>query len=147
MFAILTTRRLRWLGHVSRMDDGRILKDLLFGELASDTRPTGRPAFRFKDVCKRDLKAGNFDASNLETAALDRVSWRSTIRRVVAASEKGRIIRWQEKRARLKERTELVSTTALAVGQQRFICINCGRSCSSHIGLISHTTSCRSSII
>ena len=147
MFAILTTRRLRWLGHVSRMDDGRIPKDLLFGELASGTRPTGHPAFRFKDVCKRDLKAGNFDASNLETAALDRVSWRSTIRRVVAASEKGRIIRWQEKRARRKERTELVSTTAQAVGQQRFICITCGRSCSSRIGLISHTTSCRSPII
>lgn len=30
MFSILITRRMRWLGHVIRMDDGHIPKDLLF---------------------------------------------------------------------------------------------------------------------
>ena len=31
MFAILSERRLRWLGHVKRMSPGRIPKDLLYG--------------------------------------------------------------------------------------------------------------------
>ena len=142
MFTILTTRRLRWLGHVSRMDDGRIPKDLLFGELVSGTRPTGRPALRYKDVCKRDLKAGSFNPLKLETAASDRVGWRTTIRRVAETSEKRRTTRWQEKRARRKEKTEPASTPAQAERQQGYICSNCGRSCGSRIGLHSHTTSC-----
>ena len=52
MYAMLSQRRLRWLGHVSRMDDGRIPKDTLYGELATGTRPTGRPALRHKDLLK-----------------------------------------------------------------------------------------------
>ncbi|GAA6107151.1 uncharacterized protein LOC118407100 [Tachysurus ichikawai] len=43
MFSILSERRLRWLGHVRRMDPGRIPKDLLYGKLAEVARLTGRP--------------------------------------------------------------------------------------------------------
>ncbi|XP_068756587.1 uncharacterized protein [Montipora capricornis] len=87
IFAILTQRRLRWLGHVTRMDDGRIPKDMLFGELATGTRPTGRPALRYKDVCKRDLKAGGFNPSDLESAASNRSGWRSTTQAVIKEAE------------------------------------------------------------
>ena len=45
------------LGHVCRMEDGRIPKDILYGELATGQRNTGRPHLRFKDVCKRDMRA------------------------------------------------------------------------------------------
>ena len=41
MYALLTKRRLRWLGHVARMQDGRLPKDILYGELAIGSRPTG----------------------------------------------------------------------------------------------------------
>ncbi|XP_029938455.1 NLR family CARD domain-containing protein 3-like [Salarias fasciatus] len=78
MFAILTQRRLRWLGHVTRMNNGRIPKDLLYGELATGNRSKGRPALRFKDVCKRDLKAGGFNPSDLESATSERSDWRTT---------------------------------------------------------------------
>ena len=57
MFSLLKQIRLRWLGHVVRMDDGRITKYLLYGELVYGKRPTGRPHLRYKDVCKRNLKA------------------------------------------------------------------------------------------
>ena len=30
IYTLLRQRRLRWLGHVSRMDDGRIPKDILY---------------------------------------------------------------------------------------------------------------------
>ena len=44
---LLCQRRLRWLGHVHCMGDGRIPKDVLYGELATGHRPAGRPALRF----------------------------------------------------------------------------------------------------
>ena len=57
MYTLLRQRRLSWLGHVRRMEDWRIPKDILYGELASGKRSVGRPRLRYKDVCKRDLKA------------------------------------------------------------------------------------------
>ena len=39
MFTLLRQRRLRWLGHVRRMEDGRIPKDILYGELALGGEP------------------------------------------------------------------------------------------------------------
>ena len=40
MYTLLRQRRLRWLGHVRRMEDGRIPKDILYGELALGRRTT-----------------------------------------------------------------------------------------------------------
>ena len=79
IYALLAQRRLRWLGHVKQMAEGRIPKDLLFGELAHGSRSTGRPLLRYRDVCKRDLTAGHISASGWETMALDRESWRRAI--------------------------------------------------------------------
>ena len=86
-FALLSQRRLRWLGHVSRMEDGRIPKDLLYGELATGTRPVGRSVPRYKDVPKQDLKAGNINLSRCEAVAADRSSWRLAFKVGIQASE------------------------------------------------------------
>ena len=52
MFALLSQRRMRWLGHVCRMEeDGHIPNNVLCGELTSGVRHFGRPALRFRDVC------------------------------------------------------------------------------------------------
>ena len=56
MIAILAQKRLSWLGHVCRLKEGRIPKHILYGELASGRRPSGRPTLRYKDTCTRDLK-------------------------------------------------------------------------------------------
>ena len=53
MYTLLSERRLRWLGHVYRREDGRIPKDILYGELAAGQRGLGQPQLRYKDVCKR----------------------------------------------------------------------------------------------
>ena len=74
----LKQRRMQWLGHVTRMKDGRIPKDLLYGELATWKRPTGRPQLRFKDVCKRDFQALGINTDSWEVTATDRDAWRHT---------------------------------------------------------------------
>ncbi|CAH1252458.1 Hypp9298 [Branchiostoma lanceolatum] len=87
MFTLLRQRRLRWLGHVRRMEDGRIPKDLLYGELISGKRRTGRPQLRFKDVCKMDLKALDIDTEHWEDLASDRSRWRGTLSRQLKSGE------------------------------------------------------------
>ena len=69
MFTLLGQRRLRWLGHVSRIEDGRILKDMLYGELVTGSRPAGRPVLLYTDVCKHYLKAGDINPAGWEAAA------------------------------------------------------------------------------
>lgn len=69
IFALLAQRRLRWLGHVRRLDDSHIPKDLLYGELADGARSRGRPSLRYKDSCKRDLKGAGIDLETWESLA------------------------------------------------------------------------------
>ena len=70
MYTLLRQRRLRWLGHVRRMEDGRIPKDILYGELAFGRRTTGRPHLRYKYVCVRDMKAVDIDTMSWEGSRL-----------------------------------------------------------------------------
>ena len=66
MYTLFRQRRLRWLGHVRRMEDTRTPKDILYGELALGRRTTGRPHLRYKDVCERDMKAVDIDTMSWE---------------------------------------------------------------------------------
>ncbi|XP_067906480.1 sodium-coupled neutral amino acid symporter 1-like isoform X1 [Heterodontus francisci] len=77
---LLSQRRLRWLGHVCRMEDGRIPKDALYSELATGIRPTGHPCLHFKDICKHDMKSCNIDHKSWESLASDCQSWRTAIK-------------------------------------------------------------------
>ena len=124
------------------MDDGHIPKDTLYGELATGTKPTGRPALRFKDVLKCDLKAGGFDPSKLEEAVSDRTGWRATTRTIIKEAERRRDIHWGEKQTRRQQRPR----SASPVNQPRpaFICSGCSRACGSWIGLYSHSKRCSS---
>ena len=53
---LLVKSRLRWLGHVSRMENDRPVKSLLYGDLSERKRPVGRPKLIYKDTCKCALK-------------------------------------------------------------------------------------------
>ena len=78
MFSILAKRRLRWFGHVARMEDGRIPKDMLYGELATGSRPSSRPTLRYKDVCKHELRTRVIAPTDFEALAADQNVWRLT---------------------------------------------------------------------
>ena len=69
---------MKCLRHVTRMEDGRIPKNHLYGELATGKRPTGR--LRFKDICKRDLQALVINTNSWEVAATERDAWRQTVK-------------------------------------------------------------------
>ena len=84
---MLCQRRLRWLGHVHRVEDSRIPKDLLFGLLALGCRPVGRPALRYKGLCKRDLKLTTINPDSWEKFADDRDGWRHAVRKGVRSGE------------------------------------------------------------
>jgi len=80
---------MRWLGHVCRMHDSRMPKDILYGELATGTRSTGRPSLRFRDASKRDLKYCNINPAEREKASADRPSWRANIQTGISRLRRG----------------------------------------------------------
>ena len=133
MYIILCERRLRWLGHVRRMDTGRIPKDILYGELAEGSRLTGRPKLRYKDVCKSDLKHCNIDVGSWVSVADDRPAWRYAVKQGTEFADEARTTAALQKRTRRKERQQQPQQPTT------FCCTRCGRDCHSRVGLYSHT--------
>ena len=132
VFALLSQRWLRWLGHVSRMDDGRIPTDILYSELATGTRLAGKPNLRFKDVCKQDLKAGDINPADWKVTAADQSHWRlavTALRRVRRGERREE--KWEERR----ERRRLRAASVPIEPSLDFICNDCNRACRSRIGL------------
>jgi len=76
---ITRQRRLRWLGHVHRMEDGRLPKDILYGEFYNAPRRTGGPKLCHKDVIKRDMAGFDISPQSLETLGADRNRWRVSL--------------------------------------------------------------------
>ena len=138
MHLLLCQRRLRWLGHVHRMKDGRIPKDILYCQLAAGHRQVGRPTLPFSDVCKRDMRTTGIDHNKWEAAAEDRATWRSTVRKGIERGEERRRQQLEEKRIRRKERQlRRVNETP-----SNYICITCGKDYHARIGLMSHSKVC-----
>ena len=100
MYTLLHQRRLRWLGHTHRIADGRIPKDLLYGELATGSKRTGRSHLRFKDVCKCDMKACNINTKSREAFADNRTMWKQIVSQGLESGEKA--VRTENDGARAK---------------------------------------------
>ena len=66
MFTVLLQHRLRWLGHVRRIEEGRIAKYILYGELIAGKRDLGRPQLRYRDVWNQDMEVMNIDLNKRE---------------------------------------------------------------------------------
>ena len=85
------------------MEDGRIPKDILYGELDFGWRTTGRPHLLYKDVCLRDIKAVDIDTMSWEGLAVDPTKWRSALKQHLKTGEDKLMAAAEDKRARRKE--------------------------------------------
>ena len=122
LYSLLKERRLRWLGHVRRIEDGRIPKDLLYGELTIGQRSQGRPQQYFRNVCKRDLRDCEIDVQEWEALAEDRDEWRLSVKTGIVNSRRDEA---EEKRQRRKERT--TDCQSCHSPNQDFVCALCRR--------------------
>ena len=69
---IIKERRLRWLGHVLRMDNSRTDRQATHWELRGYKRKPGRPRKNWVDVIKRDLRLMDLTWEEAEELANDK---------------------------------------------------------------------------
>lgn len=126
---MLRLGQLRWAGHVRRMDDTRIPKQLLYGELVNGSRSRGGQKKRYKDSLKVSTKLFHIEPDTWEDLALDRSAWRSSVKRGAKLHEENRISLAKQKRAKRKKREASAAAPS---------CPECGRTFHARIGLVSH---------
>ena len=96
--AMLLKIQLRWAGHVSRMEDHRLPKIILYGELSSGLRNRGAPKKRYKENLKKSLGACNISHLEWTTLAEDCGTWRRTISKAASSFESSQRSPIEEKR-------------------------------------------------
>ena len=75
---VIQSRKLRWAGHVARMEDGRSAFKILTG-YPTGKRSLGRPRRRWEDNIRVDLGKIGISAGNWVDSALDRNYWRALV--------------------------------------------------------------------
>ena len=75
---VIKSRRLRWAGHVPRMEEGRTAFKILTGK-PTGKRPLGRPRRRWEDNITMHLIEIGINADNWVDSAQDRDYWRALV--------------------------------------------------------------------
>ena len=75
---MIKSRRLRWAGHVARMEEGRRAFKMLTGK-PTGKRPLGRPRRKWVDNIRMDLEEISINAGNWVDSAHDRNYWRALL--------------------------------------------------------------------
>nr|VZI25818.1 unnamed protein product [Spirometra erinaceieuropaei] len=135
IYAILRQIQLRWSGHLVRMDDERLPKRLFYGDVATGSRRQGGQIRRYKDTLKSSLKHLQINPTNWEELALDRPTWRRTVKTGAAIYEANRIAAAKAKREARKSQLRAVRNAA---SQPLPTCPRCQRTFRARIGLVGH---------
>jgi len=69
---VISERRLRWLGHLTRMDHQRIQQQALYWEVPGFKRGPDRPRTNWRGVIKKDIQRMGLTWEEAEAAALNR---------------------------------------------------------------------------
>lgn len=132
----LRKARLRWLGHVQRMSDSRLPKQILYGALEVGKRRVGRPRLRWKDCVHTDVVAFDISPYGLkgtgwvDIAAPHRDRWRKALHKGQAKNAKN----IAEHKAKLR---------AIRKGNfhgSQVLCPKCGKAFIKESSLKSHIT-------
>ena len=75
---VIKSRRLRWAGHVARMEEGRGVHKVLVGKPEGKS-PMGRPRRRWKDNIKMDLQEVGRGCGDWMELAQDRDRWQALV--------------------------------------------------------------------
>ena len=75
---LIKSRRLRWAGHVGRMEDGRNTLKILAGK-TRERRSLGRPWRRWQGIIRMDLTGTGLNTRNWVHSADDRNYWRALV--------------------------------------------------------------------
>ena len=75
---MIKSRRLRWAGHVARMEESRITFEILTGK-STEKRPLGRPRRRWEDNIRMDLEEIGTNAGNWVDSAQESNYWRALV--------------------------------------------------------------------
>ena len=75
---VIKSRRLRWAGHVTIMEEGRSVFKILTGK-PTGKRPLGRPRRRWEYNIRMDLEAIVINAGNWVYSGQDRDYWRALV--------------------------------------------------------------------
>ena len=75
---VIKSRRLRWAGHIARMEEGRSAFKVLTGK-PTGKRPLGRPRRRWEDNIRMDFEEIGISAGNWVDSAQDRNYWRALV--------------------------------------------------------------------
>ncbi|KAI8498919.1 hypothetical protein Bbelb_233720 [Branchiostoma belcheri] len=110
MEAMITRSQLRWTGHVIRMSEERLPRDLLYSELREGSRPRGRPRLRYKDTLKRRLGLAGISHQQLETLPFDRAGWRAVVRKSAEAVHR----EWEHREDKRASRRHAATATKQA---------------------------------
>jgi hypothetical protein len=79
---VIKSRRMRWAGHVARLEEGRGVYRVLVGR-PEVSRPLGRPRRRWEDNIKMHLTEIGIDGSNWIQLPQDRVQWCALVNTVM----------------------------------------------------------------
>ena len=134
--SLLSRRRLRFAGHLVRMDDSRLPCKLLACALPSGKRSAGGQKCRWSDLLARDLKRVGL-GEDWRSSALDRRGWRRTIvERLEEVNNTDEVLEKQRKddRRRRREGRQMASEVALHCGRP-----GCSFVALTSVGLANHT--------
>ena len=84
---VIKSRRLRWAGHVARMEEGRSAFKVLTGK-PTGKRPLGRPRCRWEDIIRMNIRETDINARNWVYLAQDRDYWRALVNAPLNLSHK-----------------------------------------------------------
>nr|VZI17359.1 unnamed protein product [Spirometra erinaceieuropaei] len=135
IYSMLRQMQLRWSGHLVRMDDERLPRRLFYGDVATGSRRQGGQIRRYKDTLKSSLKRLQINPTNWEELALDRPTWRRTVKTGAAIYEANRIAAAKAKREARKSQLRPVGNAA---AQPLPTCPRCQRTFQARIGLVGH---------